>query len=85
MSSTPPPPAASNNLTDFRQILEKELGVMKVIDYIAEESYDLAFQKNVFDMYENQLFNPLLGDNIPSESLDGGSPFSSRRISSFKY
>ena len=55
MSSTPPP-AASNNLTDFRQILEKELGVMKVIDYIAEESYDLAFQKNVFDMYENRAF-----------------------------
>ena len=75
MSSTPPPSAASNNLTDFRQILEKELGVMKVIDYIAEESYDLAFQKNVFDMYENQLFNPLLGDNIPSESLDGGRRF----------
>jgi hypothetical protein len=67
INPTPPPPPTPQKLS-LQQTLEKELGLVKVFDYIAGETFDLAFQPNVMQMYEKELVFPLIGDSLSKSS-----------------
>jgi len=69
---TPPPGDSLNMSLDLRQVLEKELGLVKVLDYICNDPFDLCFQKNMLTTYDAQLTHPLLGESNTSEALDPG-------------
>ncbi len=59
----------------FKEIVEKELGLIKVIDYAASNPFDLIFQKKLLDKYSNELIHPLIGSDEPPEECDGGRLF----------
>jgi hypothetical protein len=72
----PPAPAGDgspvNMSLDLRQTLEQELGIIKVLDYVANETFDLAFGRNQWQTYEMQLVYPLFGRNQEGVVLDQG-------------
>lgn len=61
--SPPTTPLYPKKLT-LQETLQNELGLVKVLDYIVGESFEMAFQKNVMQMYEEKLVFPLLGDKL---------------------
>lgn len=71
--STEPPKDPTE--LNFQDILEKELGIIKVYDYAINNSLDLIYQPKLMEKYEQELIRPLIGDENAPESADGGRLF----------
>ncbi|WP_457557451.1 hypothetical protein [Candidatus Harpocratesius sp.] len=68
------PPKDPTNL-NFQEILEKELGIIKVYDYAINNALDLIFQPKLIEKYEQELIIPLIGGETEPETADGGRLF----------
>lgn len=70
------PPKDPTNL-QFQEILEKELGIIKVYDYAINYPMDLIFQPKLMEKYRQELIYPLIGkeDEPEPETADGGRLF----------
>ena len=61
---------------EFKDILDKEIGLIKILDYINNSVFDLIYQKKLMDKYRNEIIKPLIGEiGQESEYLDGGRLF----------
>ncbi|MHA1674732.1 MAG: hypothetical protein ACTSYI_14020 [Promethearchaeota archaeon] len=71
------PAAAPKDPADlnFQDILEKELGIIKVYDYAINNSLDLVFQPKLMEKYHDELIAPLLGTVEMNEFPDSGRMF----------
>ncbi|MHA1522483.1 MAG: hypothetical protein ACTSRK_20130 [Promethearchaeota archaeon] len=68
------PPKDPTDL-DFQEILEKELGIIKVYDYAINNSLDLVFQPKLMEKYHSELIAPLLGTEENNDFPDKGRMF----------
>ncbi|UYP43798.1 hypothetical protein NEF87_000083 [Candidatus Lokiarchaeum ossiferum] len=59
----------------FKEIVEKELGLIKVCDYIASNPFDLIFQTKLIEKYSKEIIHPLIGGEEAPEECDGGRLF----------
>jgi hypothetical protein len=57
---------------ELRQLLEKEIGFAKLLDYVVHEPFELTFQKQLIQTYEQQLVIPLMEGTSPLGNLDAG-------------
>ncbi|RLI65996.1 MAG: hypothetical protein DRO88_03090 [Promethearchaeia archaeon] len=76
LKSSEEPPKDPTNL-QFQEILEKELGIIKVYDYAINYPMDLIFQPKLMEKYKKELIIPLIGEEtepVP-ETADGGRLF----------
>jgi len=61
---------------EFKEILDKEIGLIKILDYINNSVFDLIYQKKLMDKYRTEIIVPLIGEKgQESEYLDGGRLF----------
>ena len=60
---------------NFQDILEKELGIIKVYDYAINNSLDLIYQPKLMEKYHNELIAPLLGTEEMNDFPDSGRMF----------
>ncbi|MHA1718063.1 MAG: hypothetical protein ACTSWX_08085 [Promethearchaeota archaeon] len=61
---------------EFKEILDKEIGLIKILDYVNNSVFDLIYQKKLMDKYRAEIVRPLLGEkDKESEYLDGGRLF----------
>ncbi|MHA1561571.1 MAG: hypothetical protein ACTSPA_05545 [Promethearchaeota archaeon] len=61
---------------EFKDILDKEIGLIKILDYINNSVFDLIYQKKLMDKYRTEIIRPLIGEiGQESEYLDGGRLF----------
>ncbi|MHA1562890.1 MAG: hypothetical protein ACTSPA_12285 [Promethearchaeota archaeon] len=61
---------------EFKEILDKEIGLIKILDYINNSVFDLIYQKKLMDKYRTEIITPLIGEKgQESEYLDGGRLF----------
>ncbi len=61
---------------EFKDILDKEIGLIKILDYINNSIFDLIYQKKLMDKYRTEIIRPLIGEiGQESEYLDGGRLF----------
>ena len=61
---------------EFKDILDKEIGLIKILDYINNSVFDLIYQKKLMDKYRTEIIRPLIGEiGQESEHLDGGRLF----------
>jgi hypothetical protein len=58
-----------------QEITEKNLGLIKVLDYIVNRPFDLIFQNKLLQKYQAELKVPLLGAEEAPEDADGGRLF----------
>ncbi|QEE16648.1 hypothetical protein DSAG12_02478 [Promethearchaeum syntrophicum] len=61
---------------EFKDILDKEIGLIKILDYVNNSVFDLIYQKKLMDKYRTEIIRPLIGEiGQESEYLDGGRLF----------
>lgn len=61
---------------EFKQILDKEIGLIKILDYLSHSALDLIHQEKLMEKYRNEIIRPLIGvKGEESEYLDGGRLF----------
>ncbi len=61
---------------EFKDILDKEVGLIKILDYVSNSVFDLIYQKKLMDKYNSDIVRPLIGEiGQESEYLDGGRLF----------
>ena len=61
---------------EFKDILDKEVGLIKILDYVNNSVFDLIYQKKLMEKYRTDIIRPLIGEiGQESEYLDGGRLF----------
>ena len=61
---------------EFKDILDKEIGLIKILDYVSNSVFDLIYQKKLMEKYRTDIVRPLIGElGQESEYLDGGRLF----------
>ena len=57
---------------EFKEILDKEIGLIKILDYLNNSVIDLIYQKKLMDKYRKEIIRTLIGEiSQESEYLDG--------------